>query len=868
MMKRAIIFAVLLAGFSFPGRASHITGGEMYYTFIGVLNGEYRYSVTLKLFQRCFSGRQFPNPIVVSVFDKTNGSRVLDLQVPLNSTSNLSIANYNPCISNPPVVCYDVAYYSFTVSLPGSPSGYTIASQVNFRINGINNLAPGSNAVGATYTAEIPGNSSGINTPQNNSAAFKGSDLVVVCANNEFTYSFAASDDDGDDLRYSFCHAYRSTTGNTLPPNAPPYPSVPYNSPDFGGESPLGDAVHIDPTTGLITGIAPGQGIYVVTVCVDEIRGGVVIATQRKDLQINIADCSIAAASLLPEYILCGNTQTVTIDNLSTSPLINTYDWEVFNSSDISLLHSTNSFITYNFPDTGIFFIELSINRGQLCADSTHSIVRVYPGFVPDFKLAGTCITKPTIFTDQTTSVYGNVDSWTWDFGETSSTLDFSQLQDPVYTYPYIGSKNARLIVTDTKGCRDTVIKTITINDKPPVLLAFSDTLICIPDQLQLQAGASGIFSWSPPVNITNANTSTPTVSPLTSITYYVDLNDNGCLNRDSVKINVVDHVNLQVMNDTTICRGDKIRLIALSDGLLYTWLPASQFVNPSVQNPYAITNTSTNYQVTATIGGCSAQGNITVTAIPYPSALAGADTSICYNTLAQLNGETDGSSWHWLPEASLNNALLLNPVANPPGTTAYIFMALDTKGCPKPGIDTILVTVQPKINPSAGADTAIVTGQPLHMNATGGNNYIWTPADFLSAANIPDPVALFNIPSNGVRYKVVMSTDEGCVDSAFITVRVFKTAPTVFVPTAFTPNGDGRNDVLKPIAAGITNFEYFKIFDRWGQLVFSTTTNGLGWDGRINGLVQPTGVFIWMVKASDYNGAPYFEKGTVTLIR
>ena len=870
-MKRLCLVSILLISLSFSGRASHITGGEMYYTFVGVNNGIYQYNVTLKLFQRCGSGRQFNNPTIISIFDKTNNSRIGDLSVPINNITNISITNPDPCITNPPTVCYDVAYYTFSVSLPASAAGYVLASQVNYRINGINNLASGYNNIGATYTAEIPGTNTAVNGPDNNSAVFTGSDLVVVCANNNFNYSFAAQDADGDELRYSFCEAYESTAGGgggAQPTYPPPFPGVPYEPP-FSDMAPLGPVVQINSTTGLITGIAPPVGIYVVTVCVEEIRNGVVIARQRKDIQINIADCDIASASLLPEYLLCRNTQTITIANQSTSPLIVSTDWEFFDNTN-TLIYSTSGLsATYTFPAIGLYTVKLIINRGQPCRDSTTALIRVFPGFAPDFSSTGICLSRPTLFTDNTTSVYGTPNSWSWDFGEPTTTIDISSLQNPSYTYPFLGTKNVRLIATDTRGCRDTISKNITIIDKPPIGLAFRDTLICVNDNLVLQASGIGNFSWTPPVNIINANTATPTVSPLTTTTYYVELDDNGCRNRDSVKVNVVSFVTLQAMADTIICRTDTIQLRVNSNGLQYAWTPASQFINATVKNPFAFTNNAmTNYQVTATIGGCSATDNIIVTTVPYPVVNAGTDFSICYNAMAQLNGMTDGSSWQWAPASLVSNPNLLNPVSYPPRTTNYILTAFDTRGCPKPTSDTIRVTVLPKMRVSAGRDTSVIVNQPLQLTATGGINYDWIPATYLSAADISNPVSIFPNPATGIQYKVIVYSTQGCKDSAYINIKVFKTKPTIFVPTAFTPNNDGKNDLLRPIAVGISNIEYFNIYNRWGQLLFSTTINGQGWDGRINGVLQSTGTFVWTVKATDYTGEAYFQKGVVTLIR
>jgi gliding motility-associated-like protein len=871
-MPRFVTILLLSAVFSVTAKASHITGGEMYYTFIGINNGQYQYNVTLKLFQRCNSGRQFQNPCFISVFDKVNNTRVTDISVNISRQENIRITNPDPCITNPPIVCYDVAYYNFTVSLPASAAGYVMASQVNYRIAGINNLSPGYSNVGATYTAEIPGNATGSAVPENNSASFTGSDLVIVCANNDFTYSFAAQDVDGDELRYSFCDAYQSTSpggGQAIPTNPPPFPPVGYNTPAFDGSSPLGNNININPTTGLISGIAPAAGTYVVTVCVQELKGGVVVATQRKDLQISIADCNIASASLLPEYLLCKNTQTITIANQSISPLIVTSDWELLDNANNVIHTATGSSVTYTFPAIGVYTVKLVINRNQPCTDSVTSTIRVFPGFVPDFNSAGICITKPSLFFDATTSVHGTPNFWKWDFGEPGSANNISSIKNPTYTYPSLGPKTITLMVGDTRGCKDTITKAITIIDKPPLTLAFKDTLICKNDNLQLQASGNGIFSWGPAINIVNPTTATPTVSPIITTTYIVNLNDNGCLNKDSVKVRVVDFVSLQSMADTTICRNDTIQLRLVSDALQYIWTPASQIINPTIQNPFVITNNAlTDYKVTAIIGGCSATENIIVRTVPYPIANAGKDFGICYNTSGQLNGITDGSSWRWSPAGLVTNPVLLNPVTYPPRTTDFILTVFDTKGCPKPGRDTVRVTVYPKMNVSAGRDTAVIIGQPLQLNATGGVTYRWSPPDNLSATNIQNPVALFPTLTESIRYKVIGFSSEGCQDSAYINVKIFKTLPTIFVPTAFTPNNDGKNDFLLPIGVGIKNIDYFNVYNRWGQLLFSTRTNGHGWDGKIKGIPQTTSTFIWTVKATDYTGAAYFQKGISTLIR
>src|SRR5881394_3756359 len=109
----------------------------MYYTFSGISNGQYKYHVTYKLFMVCHTTRQFPNPALISIFDRRTGARIRDLNVVLSRKELIQLTDVNPCITNPPEVCSQVGYYDFDVSLPASANGYLIVSQVIFRVDGI-----------------------------------------------------------------------------------------------------------------------------------------------------------------------------------------------------------------------------------------------------------------------------------------------------------------------------------------------------------------------------------------------------------------------------------------------------------------------------------------------------------------------------------------------------------------------------------------------------------------------------------------------------------------------------------------------------------------------------------------------------------
>jgi gliding motility-associated-like protein len=183
-------------------------------------------------------------------------------------------------------------------------------------------------------------------------------------------------------------------------------------------------------------------------------------------------------------------------------------------------------------------------------------------------------------------------------------------------------------------------------------------------------------------------------------------------------------------------------------------------------------------------------------------------------------------------------------------------------------------VGVTPPIIVFAGNDTAIVANQPLQLHAavndSAANIFNWTPATGLNFTTIQDPVALFSSSQVGesITYIVRATNAIGCYGEDTITVKLFEKGPDIYVPSGFTPNGDGHNDILRPICVGIKQLNYFRIYNRWGQLVFSTSQMEQGWDGNISGQAQPTGNFVYIVQGIDYTGKIIFKKGNVMLLR
>ncbi len=864
----AFVFCLLCSSAAY---ARHITGGEMTYEYVSSSGNNITYRVTLRLYRDCYStGAQLDPVAAISFYAKTasgSSTHTTTRNIPLSNRNILNLLDAGRCIDNPPVVCYELGVYTFTIELPVTEYGYVVSYQRCCRIENMTNIS-GSGNVGGTYTAEIPGRAVDATAPMNNSAKFATKDTVVVCEDNFFMYDFSATDIDGDSLSYSFCQAYIGGSLRDPQPaqaSAPPYTSVPYPF-TFNASFPLGSGVRIDSRTGIVSGIAPRAGIYVITACVSEYRNGKVINVHRKDIQIKITSCTIAEASLEPEYVNCENF-TMQFQNRSNSSLIKSYYWEFGDPAGTTSEEASPSF---TYADTGTYRARLITNRFEECSDTANTIIKIYPGFNPRFSYSEGCKDVAIRFTDQTTAAYGIVNHWQWDFGVPNVSDDIAGTRTAPYTYTEAGTYNVSLTVGTSKGCMATIHDEVIVRDKPLLTLP-KDTLMCNVDTISLSAqGPPGNYVWTPDYNISALSGSTVQVSPQTTTTYSVTLTTvPGCTTTDTIRVHVVDYVSLEAGSDFTMCLTDSATLMPESDGLRFEWQPAATIVHPDVKHAVIVpTEASTTYQVTAYIGKCSARDQITVNTVPYPNVRVSNDTTICAGETVQLFAE-GGAFYHWSPGEGMNNSRLYNPLVTPDVTTLYSVSVTDVLGCPKPTVETVEVRVIPPVPAFAGNDTVAVLEQPLQLQATGATVYTWRPASYLSDTTASNPIAVFEGDVGDlVTYTVRVSTPEGCYADDTISVKIFRTAPDIFMATGFTPNGDGLNDGFRAIPVGIKTFDYLKIFNRWGQLLFSTPDATQAWDGRFKGVDQAADTYVWMVSGTDYLGRPVSKKGTFILIR
>jgi len=879
LIKR--IFSILfLASFIYTtANAAHLKGGWIKYEYVGPGSaaGTSKYNVTVYQYLDCNSTTgQIDATILLSVYNAAGQQQIPRQEVGNSGTVFVQKTTFQ-CIVNPPVICYRIDFYNTEIEVPTGGQGYTIAVQRCCRIPNIVNIQ-NSGATGVTYSVKIPGNGVTMEDYKNKSAVYAQEDTGVVCRNNPFTFAFKATDPDGDSLRYRFVQGFGTptTVPRPDPASAPPYPSVVYNPP-FTATRPMGNDVAINPATGLITGIAPGTtGDYVVAVAVDEFRNGLKIAETRKELHIRVEACDLPTAQLNPRSTTCDGFTVNFINDALPSSAVMRYFWD-FGVAGISSDTSDLATPSFTYQDTGIYVVKLVINRGDPCSDSTTQSFHVFPGFFPGFDFTGACKGVAFQFRDTSKTSYGVVNNWHWNFGDLTTLGDTSIIKNPQYTYPDSGIKQVRLVVGNSKGCIDTVFTDVTVLDKPVLTMGFKDTLICSIDTLQLQAAGTGIFSWTPTTRMINPTSGTPLVYPLITTTYTVQLNDRSCLATDTVRVNVLDFITVDAGADTTICLTDSIRLQPNSQALSFFWTPIATLTNPNTKNPTAKPIAAfTTYFVTANLGKCQDRDTVNIRTVPYPRANAGADTGICFTGKATLTGIAVGSVHQWTPQNLVANPSALTTDAFPKTNTWFVFSVTDTLGCPKPARDSVLVRVVSEVKVFAGNDTTVVIGQPLVFNSSASSFatlYRWTPATNLNNPFTLQPTAVippgFLPPGvDTLSYLLTATSPEGCTASDRIILKIFKVPPSIFVPSAFTPNADGKNDVIKPILAGMQRLDFFRVYNRYGQLVFQTSVINKGWDGRIKGELQGTASFVYTAQAVDFNGLTVKGNGMFTLIR
>jgi len=682
--------------------ATHIVGGEMNYTCLG----NNQYEITLTIFRDCFYGNPlafFDNPASIGVFNAQN-MLLQNILVPLINNDTLSPVLSGQCFVVPPDVCVHTTTYRTTVTLPPVIGGYQLSYQRCCRNQTILNIV-NPLATGATYGVTI---SEQALLECNTSPKFQQWPPLYICVNEPISFDQSASDADGDSIVYKLCAPLTGASTSApqpQPPNNPPYNPVTWITPPYGVTNmlngfPGGDFLQIDPFTGLLTGTPNTIGQFVVGICIEEYRDGLLISTTRRDFQYNVGVCGQPIAAFFAPELQCGDL-TVQFDNQSQSA--NGYLW-LFNDPGVAQNVFMTEDVAFTFSDTGLYEVILVANPNTVCQDTFRQNIYLQPGsIVPAFSYEfGACSDSLLVqVTDLSTDSVSQITEWTWNL---SPGGQVSTIQNPVFAITNSGEYTLSLTLTAENGCiarteqtfEAELIEEVIERDSIAICPGVGITLNSVFDP-------SYTYQWSPPETLDNPTSPNPLAFPQATTIYSVTITDAAgfCSIERTVLVFIPEVIVLDLPESETTCSPQVLLDAGANVPGTYFWA-----LNPNFTNQIADTDTvtvtplgqTTYYLLFRDEYGCFKTGNVTVTGLGVNVQLSDPPV-ICEGDIVALaatnTDPADNLNYQWSPQDQI---VLLGTTATPivqpseAGTTYFVVTATNQHGCSL--TDSIPVTV------------------------------------------------------------------------------------------------------------------------------------------------------------------------------
>jgi gliding motility-associated-like protein len=423
--------------------------------------------------------------------------------------------------------------------------------------------------------------------------------------------------------------------------------------------------------------------------------------------------------------------------------------------------------------------------------------------------------------------------------------------------------------VTVTDGANCTAQNTVQVTEASGMVLTMNSS----PTQCTTNTGTASVmvsggsgsyeYSWAPSGG-TNATT-----TPVGQGTYTVTVTDqtSGCQAQDNVVVGVVNSPTISVINSQNVtCNGlgngsAQVQATGGTTPYTFTWSP-SGVTGASVTNlaPGTHTVTVTDY------AGCKDQTQIIIT---QPTPFVVTDTVITHATCGfddgsisiTASGGTLGYSYNWTPSVSTSNS------ASNLASGTYDVVVSDAMGC----------SVNLSLDVNAGTffidaypETSVIDlGGSVNLNVyvdptVTVDTFFWTPTNGLSCTTCLNPVAS---PTETTSYIISVISDNGCIATDTVTIVVIQPCGEVFVPNIFSPNGDGLNDLECVMGDCVTSVD-FKIYNRWGETVFSSDSQANCWDGTFRGKPVQTGVYVYKLTATLNTGEQILKSGNINVTR
>lgn len=504
---------------------------------------------------------------------------------------------------------------------------------------------------------------------------------------------------------------------------------------------------------------------------------------------------------------------------------------------------------THVYPGPGTYLVTLVVTDTNGCYSADSVQMEVYIG---DFE--GSVVQPPAPICPgtpyQMEASGGTIYEWS-----PAQFLDNATIPNPIATV--YTTTDFMVIISDTCGV-DTVYVTLEVL---PINTTISDDVsVCIGNGTNLLATGGSTYSWSPPTYLDDPNIPNPYCLPDVTTQYIVTITTaTGCVEMDTVTVSVYYTPPIPVMPDQlTLCFGSTVD-VTVSGADTYFWSPPTG-LNTTTGDQVTITAATDIWYYCNFVNACGSVLDSMFVDVVAPSIEAGTDTTVCPGQSVQL-WATGGISYIWYPSSTLSAVNTSLVTATPTDSTVYYVEGIDINGCV--GYDSVVVNLFPQAFIQTCPDVYAFWGDEVQLWATSTTDgpYIWSPAEFLSCVVCDDPIAM---PNQNYGYMVSYTDANGCTasDSVYIFYE-----PIIYVPNTFTPNLDGINTLFLALGGNIRSFE-MTVYDRWGELIFTSNDMKIGWDGTYNGKKCQDGTYVWKIKATDFHDESHEYVGHVNLLR
>lgn len=590
-------------------------------------------------------------------------------------------------------------------------------------------------------------------------------------------------------------------------------------------------------------------GVYNISLTVDE--GLPTQTSYCKQIIVKDCSCDTFKISAGKDVSICYGDSTQ-LDATGAA----TYSWNATNA-----LNDTTIYDPVANPSITSSFIVTGFSSSGIC--SAKDTVKVNVLKLPVFNL----INDTTICNGNTVQFSINSGNnyhyhWSPDY-----YLSDTSISNPISSTP--NSIQYFVTASDSNNCHS--IDSVHVNVIPkPSITTLKDSSICHGSTILLSSTATNAthYIWYPSSGLNNDTLLSPLANPTSSTNYIISASNNACVVKDSVLITVKSLPTVSADNDTTTCGTGSAQLNA-TGASTYQWQPTTGLSDSNIPNPIASPTITTTYYVTGKGSNeCKSSDSVIIYKISDPVfTIHASDSLVCKKEQVTLKA-TGGDLYSWSPSQSVSNPNDSTTKANPLINTVYTVNITDSI-CKVSKILSTSVNLKPsptiRVSKSNDVDCSIMQAQ---LTATGGVVYSWQPTTYIDNPSIANPIVN---PLSDTWYTVTVTGANSCAseDSIFVKSSLSTSTGKFYVPNAFTPNGDGINDCFGVHFWGPTITFEMSVFNRWGQRIFYSKNVNNCWDGTINGILQPAGTYVYMIKASSVcSKDPVFRKGTVVLIR